>query len=180
MIEDCGLPVFTGEEDAEDWICDLELYMMSLQMLTNKAKLRGLSQVMQGKAKAWLNNLEVANRQSWSRVRASFVRDFKTKVSKTQLDGRFDQEVCRKSILDKEVSCDAALTGSATTKMLGVIQAPVLWRILWLMKKIGKPCLTLPTMQKCKIEDLVDRSDFLSTSSSSEGEVEVCQDALSM
>ncbi|KAI5071827.1 hypothetical protein GOP47_0014078 [Adiantum capillus-veneris] len=69
---------------------------------------------------------------------------------------------------------------NAMTKMLGVIQAPVLWRILWLMTD-WKAMLDVAYHAEVQdIEDLVDESDLLSISSSSEGEVEVCEDALSM
>ncbi|KAI5085035.1 hypothetical protein GOP47_0001204 [Adiantum capillus-veneris] len=85
MVSDCEL-VFSGEQDAEDWMSDVELCMMSMQIVSNEAKLRVVLMVMRGKAKAWFEGLEVADRQSWQMVRALFIQDFKKQISPIDLD----------------------------------------------------------------------------------------------
>ncbi|KAI5067657.1 hypothetical protein GOP47_0018185 [Adiantum capillus-veneris] len=159
--------------------------MMSLQMLTNEEKLRGLSQVMHGKEKSWFNNLEVANRQSWSRFLTCFVRDFKTGVSNAPLSGGFDKKVC---IADEEVdSCDKDLTGFSSSRYecddedtwsdssSKSVEDFVAYEEYW------RAMLDIAYHAELQdVEDLLDERNLLSTSSSSEGEVEVYQDALSM
>ncbi|KAI5060795.1 hypothetical protein GOP47_0025215, partial [Adiantum capillus-veneris] len=87
MMPDCEL-VFSGEQDDEDWMSDVELWMLSMRMVTDKAKSRAMPVVMQGKAKAWFEGLEVPDRQSWKVVRARFIQDFKQRILPTELDAK--------------------------------------------------------------------------------------------
>ncbi|KAI5069799.1 hypothetical protein GOP47_0016100 [Adiantum capillus-veneris] len=89
MMPDIKL-VLAGDEEAEDWFSELELYLLQMGIFGDEAKLKALPLVLQGHAKAWFHGVDVADRQSWSRVRTCFVRDFKTPL----LGGRFDQKVC--------------------------------------------------------------------------------------
>ncbi|KAI5061698.1 hypothetical protein GOP47_0024203 [Adiantum capillus-veneris] len=59
-------PVFKGDEDADDWLADFELFMLTvLQMPFDEAKLQTLPLVLRGKAKVWFNGLEDVHKQNW-------------------------------------------------------------------------------------------------------------------
>ncbi|KAI5074972.1 hypothetical protein GOP47_0010933 [Adiantum capillus-veneris] len=87
MVPDCEL-VFSGKQDVEGWVSDVELWMLSMGMVTDEAKSRVVPLVMRGKAKAWFKGLEVLNRQSWKVMQARFIQDFKQRISPPELDAK--------------------------------------------------------------------------------------------
>ncbi|KAI5071779.1 hypothetical protein GOP47_0014030 [Adiantum capillus-veneris] len=87
MVLDFEL-VLSGEQDAEDWISDVELWMLSMRMVTDEAKAKAMPLMMRGKAKAWFEGLEVPDRQSWKVIQARFVEDFKRRLSPTKVDAQ--------------------------------------------------------------------------------------------
>ncbi|MCO5547313.1 hypothetical protein L7F22_000761 [Adiantum nelumboides] len=76
----------SGEQNAEDWMSDVELWILLMRMETKEDKLRAMPLVMQGKSKAWFERLEIPDRQSWKMVRAWFIQVFKQRVSPADWD----------------------------------------------------------------------------------------------
>ncbi|KAI5076951.1 hypothetical protein GOP47_0009016 [Adiantum capillus-veneris] len=82
-------PVFKGDEDADEWIADFELFMLAiLQMPGDEAKLRTLPLVLRGKAKAWFDGLEDAYKQNWIGFREHFLQRYQKAVSASEPDAK--------------------------------------------------------------------------------------------
>ncbi|KAI5074964.1 hypothetical protein GOP47_0010925 [Adiantum capillus-veneris] len=78
-------PVSKGDEDADDWLADFELFMLTvLRMPADEAKLQTLPLVLQGKAKVWFDGLEDVHKQTWIGFREQFLQRYRKVVSASE------------------------------------------------------------------------------------------------
>ncbi|KAI5059654.1 hypothetical protein GOP47_0025973 [Adiantum capillus-veneris] len=82
-------PVFKGDEDADDWLADFELFMLAvLQMPGDEAKLQTLPLVLRGKEKVWFDGLEDLHKQNWTGFQEQFLQRYRKVVSASEADAK--------------------------------------------------------------------------------------------
>ncbi|KAI5062657.1 hypothetical protein GOP47_0023196 [Adiantum capillus-veneris] len=82
-------PVFKGDEDADDWLVDFDLFMLTvLRMPDDEAKLQNLPLVLRGKAKVWFDGLEEVHKQNWLGFREQFLQSYRKVVSASEADAK--------------------------------------------------------------------------------------------